>query len=62
MDANQRAWAVSNAFLADDLVCYTECTANPALTITALTCPLVQWMASGAAMDDDPRLGWAASD
>jgi choline dehydrogenase-like flavoprotein len=36
VDANQRAWAVPNLFLADGSVCPTQGAANPALTIMAL--------------------------
>ncbi|MDQ2796066.1 MAG: GMC family oxidoreductase, partial [Actinomycetota bacterium] len=54
IDANQRAWAVPNLFLADGSVCPTQGSANPALTIMTLASRLAQRMASGAAMDDDP--------
>ena len=54
VDANQRAWAVPNLFLADGSVCPTQGAANPALTIMALASRLAQRMASGAAMADDP--------
>ena len=54
VDANQRAWAVPNLFLADGSVCPTQGSANPALTIMAMASRLAQRMASGAAMDDDP--------
>jgi len=54
IDANQRAWAVPNLFLADGSVCPTQGSANPALTIMALASRLAQRMASGEAMDDDP--------
>jgi choline dehydrogenase-like flavoprotein len=54
VDANQRAWAVPNLFLADGSVCPTQGAANPALTIMALSSRLAERMASGAAMDDDP--------
>jgi choline dehydrogenase-like flavoprotein len=53
VDANQRAWAVPNLFLADGSVCPTQGSANPALTIMALASRLAQRMASGAAMNDD---------
>ncbi len=53
IDANQRAWAVPNLFLADGSVCPTQGSANPALTIMALASRLAQRMASGVAMDDD---------
>jgi choline dehydrogenase-like flavoprotein len=54
VDANQRAWAVPNLFLADGSVCPTQGAANPALTIMALASRLAERMANGAAMDDDP--------
>jgi choline dehydrogenase-like flavoprotein len=54
IDANQRAWAVPNLFLADGSVCPTQGSANPALTIMALASRLAQRMAAGSAMDDDP--------
>jgi choline dehydrogenase-like flavoprotein len=54
VDANQRAWAVPNLFLADGSVCPTQGSANPALTIMALASRLAARMANGAAMDDDP--------
>ncbi|MGH3721266.1 MAG: GMC family oxidoreductase [Pseudonocardiaceae bacterium] len=56
VDANQRAWAVPNLFLADGSVCPTQGSANPALTIMALASRLAGRMASGAAMDDDPAV------
>jgi choline dehydrogenase-like flavoprotein len=56
VDANQRAWAVPNLFLADGSVCPTQGSANPALTIMALASRLAQQMASGAAMNDDPAV------
>ncbi|HEU0086202.1 MAG TPA: GMC family oxidoreductase [Pseudonocardiaceae bacterium] len=54
VDANQRAWAVPNLFLADGSVCPTQGSANPALTIMALASRLAERMVSGAAMSDDP--------
>ncbi len=54
VDANQRAWAVPNLFLADGSVCPTQGSANPALTIMAMSSRLADRMASGAAMDDHP--------
>ncbi len=54
VDASQRSWAVPNLFLADGSVCPTQGSANPALTIMALSSRLAERMASGAAMDDDP--------
>lgn len=54
VDANQRAWAVPNLFVADGSVCPTQGAANLALTIMALASRLAQRMASGAAMGDDP--------
>ncbi|MGH9045629.1 MAG: GMC family oxidoreductase [Acidimicrobiales bacterium] len=37
VDANQRSWAVPNLYLADGSVCPTQGSANPALTIMALS-------------------------
>lgn len=54
VDANQRAWAVPNLFLADGSVCPTQGAANPALTIMALASRLAERMADGHAMYDDP--------
>ncbi len=54
IDANQRAWAVPNLFLADGSVCPTQGSANPALTIMALASRLAERIADGTAMDDDP--------
>jgi choline dehydrogenase-like flavoprotein len=54
VDANQRAWAVPNLFVADGSVCPTQGSANPALTVMALASRLARQMASGAAMNDDP--------
>ncbi|HJT03461.1 MAG TPA: GMC family oxidoreductase, partial [Pseudonocardiaceae bacterium] len=56
VDANQRAWAVPNLFLADGSVCPTQGSANPALTIMALASRLAHLMATGAAMNDDPAV------
>ncbi|HET7387395.1 MAG TPA: GMC family oxidoreductase [Nocardioidaceae bacterium] len=56
VDANQRAWAVPNLFLADGSVCPTQGSANPALTIMALASRLAERMADGRAMDDDPAV------
>lgn len=53
VDANQRAWAVPNLFLADGSVCPTQGAANPALTIMALASRLGERMADGRAMSDD---------
>jgi choline dehydrogenase-like flavoprotein len=54
VDANQRAWAVPNLFLADGSVCPTQGAANPALTIMALASRLASRMADGSAMSEDP--------
>jgi choline dehydrogenase-like flavoprotein len=54
VDANQRAWAVPNLFLADGSVCPTQGSANPALTIMALASRLAERMLDGTAMSDDP--------
>jgi choline dehydrogenase-like flavoprotein len=56
VDANQRAWAVPNLFVADGSVCPTQGAANPALTIMALASRLAERMISGLAMDDDPAV------
>src|SRR5690606_2427144 len=63
VDANQRAWAVPNLFIADGPVLPTQGSANPALTIMALASRLAERMISGEAMDDDPeaRAGTAAA-
>ncbi|HEY8451026.1 MAG: GMC family oxidoreductase [Micromonosporaceae bacterium] len=63
VDANQRAWAVPNLFIADGSVLPTQGAANPALTIMALASRLAERMISGEAMDDDPgaRAGTAAA-
>src|SRR5690606_18340596 len=55
VDANQRAWAVPNLFIADGSVFPTQGSANPALTIMALASRLAERMISGEAMDDDPQ-------
>jgi choline dehydrogenase-like flavoprotein len=49
VDANQRAWAVPNLFLADGSVCPTQGSANPALTIMVLASRLAQHMAMNRA-------------
>ena len=54
VDADQRSWAVPNLFVADGSACPTQGSANPALTIMALSSRLAERMAGGAAMDDDP--------
>jgi choline dehydrogenase-like flavoprotein len=56
VDANQRAWAVANLFIADGSVCPTQGSANPALTIMALASRLAGLMADGTAMSDDPEV------
>src|SRR5690606_40572258 len=63
VDANHRAWAVPNLFIADGSVFPTQGSANPALTIMALASRLAERMISGEAMDDDPeaRAGTAAA-
>ncbi len=48
-DQDQRAWAVSNLYLADGSVCPTQGSANPALTIMALSSRLADRLASGLA-------------
>ena len=49
VDADHRTWAVPNLFLADGSVCPTQGSANPALTIMALSSRLADRMASSAA-------------
>jgi choline dehydrogenase-like flavoprotein len=48
VDADHRTWAVPNLFLADGSVCPTQGSANPALTIMALSSRLAERMACGA--------------
>lgn len=62
VDSSQQAWAVPNLFLADGSVCPTQGSANPALTVMALSSRLAGRTASGAAIDPDPaaRAGTAA--
>ena len=45
VDANQRTWAVPNLYLADGSVCPTQGSANPALTIMALSSRLADHLA-----------------
>jgi choline dehydrogenase-like flavoprotein len=52
VDADQRAWAVPNLFLADGSVCPTQGAANPALTIMALASRLGERLGSGAISAD----------
>ena len=54
VDADHRLWDVPNVLVADGSVCPTQGSANPALTIMALSSRLADRLASGAAMDDDP--------
>ncbi|MGH3405505.1 MAG: GMC family oxidoreductase [Streptosporangiaceae bacterium] len=63
VDSSQRAWAVPNLFLADGSVCPTQGSANPALTIMALSSRLAERIAAGTALDDDPaaRTGQASA-
>ncbi len=49
VDADQRTWAVPNLYLADGSVCPTQGSANPALTIMALSSRLATRMARGSA-------------
>jgi choline dehydrogenase-like flavoprotein len=46
VDANQRSWAVPNLYLADGSVCPTQGSANPALTIMALSSLLAEHLGS----------------
>jgi len=48
VDADQRTWAVPNLFIADGSVCPTQGSANPALTIMALSSRLAERFTSGA--------------
>ncbi|MGH3284317.1 MAG: GMC family oxidoreductase [Streptosporangiaceae bacterium] len=54
VDSSQRTWAVPNLYLADGSVCPTQGSANPALTIMALSSRLAERIAAGTALDDDP--------
>jgi choline dehydrogenase-like flavoprotein len=45
VDANQRVWAVPNLYVADGSVCPTQGSANPALTIMALSSRLADHLA-----------------
>ncbi len=49
VDANQRSWAVPNLYLADGSVCPTQGSANPALTIMALSSRLADHLAANRA-------------
>ncbi|MHB1534766.1 MAG: GMC family oxidoreductase [Acidimicrobiales bacterium] len=55
VDANQRMWGVPNVFVSDGSVCPTQGSANPALTIMALSSRLAERMISGAAMAPPSR-------
>jgi choline dehydrogenase-like flavoprotein len=46
IDGHQRSWAVPNLYLADGSVCPTQGSANPALTIMALSSRLAEHLAS----------------
>jgi len=46
VDAKQRTWAVPNLYLADGSVCPTQGSANPALTIMALSSRLAEHLGS----------------
>ncbi|MBV8302130.1 MAG: GMC family oxidoreductase [Candidatus Dormibacteraeota bacterium] len=47
-DKNQRTWAVPNLFIADGSVCPTQGSANPALTIMALSARLADHLSHAA--------------
>ncbi len=48
VDADQRVWGVPNLLIADGSVCPTQGSANPALTIMALSSRLAErWPPSG---------------
>jgi len=51
VDANQRSWAVPNLYLADGSVCPTQGSANPALTIMALSSLLAEHLGSRPGTD-----------
>jgi choline dehydrogenase-like flavoprotein len=57
VDSEQRTWAVPNLFIADGSACPTQGSANPALTIMAMSSRLAQRMASGEAMVRPPERG-----
>ena len=46
VDADHRVWGVPNLFVADGSVCPTQGSANPALTIMALSSRLAERLAS----------------
>jgi choline dehydrogenase-like flavoprotein len=48
VDSDQRVWEVENLFIADGSVCPTQGSANPALTIMALSSRLAERLASKA--------------
>jgi choline dehydrogenase-like flavoprotein len=51
VDAHQRSWAVPNLYLADGSVCPTQGSANPALTIMALSSLLAEHLGSRPATE-----------
>ena len=57
VNADHRVWEVPNLFIADGSVCPTQGSANPALTIMALSSRLAQRMARGAVMEDNLAAG-----
>ena len=50
-DSDQRTWAVRNLLIADGSACPTQGSANPALTIMAMSSRLAERLASGAMRD-----------
>jgi choline dehydrogenase-like flavoprotein len=48
VDADHRTWAVPNLLIADGSVCPTQGSANPALTIMALSSRLADRLSRGA--------------
>ncbi len=46
VDSDQRVWGVENLLIADGSVCPTQGSANPALTIMALSSRLAERLAS----------------
>jgi choline dehydrogenase-like flavoprotein len=55
VDADHRVWGVPNLFLADGSVMPTQGSANPALTVMALSSRLADRLAAGRLQDSHPR-------
>jgi choline dehydrogenase-like flavoprotein len=47
VDANRRTWPVPNLFISDGSVCPTQGSANPALTIMAMSSRLAARLTNG---------------